>query len=141
MRLISFAIVLCLVVLSGVVLFGEEPKSRGALTSIEVGQNISETKDFLKTRDIAVSESGLALAQTDPDQAHLLCILDNQRAWAAIFYSKSTRRVTDISVIFFPEGRPSKSTQVSAPAKSIAIHADHSFAVEFPAPVTGKSKP
>jgi hypothetical protein len=133
---IFIALVSCLLVPSSLALLAQEPARQTASKAIKIGQEIADTQRLLRARGEPISEGGLALAQTDPDEAHLQCILDERSAFAAIFYSKSTKKVTHISVIFHPEGNPTKADRVWVPATGIVLHEDRSFAIEFPAPAT-----
>jgi hypothetical protein len=138
-QFIRIATCSCVVLLSGIA-HAQELSRQTATQSIEIGQNIADTHKLLRALNIPVSVNGLAMAQGDPDEDYLSFTLDKRFCFAVVFYSKSTKKVTELSVVFHPEGEPQKAGRVWMPAKKIVIREDHSYAVEFPAPVAVQQK-
>ena len=108
--------------------------------TIEIGQTIADAQGILRDHRVDFSEGGFALASTNDDESHFSCVLDKQNAYAAIFYSKSAKTVTGMSIVFFPTGNHAKSTEAWVPARSITLEDDGSYAVHFLPPVKPQQK-
>ncbi len=89
--------------------------------------------------DFAVDEPPLAL--TNDDLANLSFTLDEDHTRACVFFSKSSKAVTGISLVFFPsENQPGKLYQSALQAKSVRFNADRSYTVHFAPPMTDQQR-
>jgi hypothetical protein len=106
---------------------------------IAIGQSISQSQEILRNQKIKFVEGGLALIKVE-DQDNLLCFIDDNSTWVAIFYSLSKKTVTHISPIVFPsKAGHNKRDECWLSAKSIKFEEDGSYAIHFLPPV--KEKP
>ena len=104
----------------------KEPKS-----VIEVGGSILAAEDILRKSQIDFHEGGLALTNVNADTGFLTCFIDEQRMTAALFYSKSTKKITSIDVIFFPQLRHTKLEEIWADAKSLTLGEHGGYSIQF----------
>jgi len=105
--------------------------------TIAIGQSLDDAMDILRGRGIEFGENGFSFAMTDQDLSHLHFTLDPNHTSVALFYSKSRRTVTGLSMFFIPSrlnGAKSKQSQVSAQA--IFLYPDGTYAVRFTKPLT-----
>ncbi len=121
------AIALCALLFLGKTISAQEEKQ----TAIQVGGSILAAQDILRKSRTEFQEGGLALTTRDEDVGFLLCIVDKHRTWVALFYSKSTKRITSIEAIFFPQQRHTRTQEIWTRAKSLTLGDDGSYSLQF----------
>ena len=105
--------------------------------TIAIGQTLDAAMDILRRRGIEFGEGGFSFAMRDPDASNLHFTLDPNHTRVALFYSKSRRTVTGVSMFFFPSRLGhAKSTESQVPAQAIFLYPDGNYAVRFTKPPT-----
>jgi hypothetical protein len=89
---------------------GEESQQRagrapeGQALKIEIGQRVDDVQKALRERGVETGP-GFAISSKNEDDAHFAYFFDEELFSAAIFYSKSRRNITGISIVVRPKGR------------------------------------
>lgn len=103
---------------------------------IFLGQQVDDSLQVLRKRQIAFDEGGMAISQ-DENSSYYSFTLDLDHTRVCFFYSKSSREVSKISMIFFPHRKNQvKSVQAWIDAKEVAIQPDGAYIVHFSKPAT-----
>jgi hypothetical protein len=98
--------------------------------TIEVGQLLSDALAVLRAREIEWHEGGFAEIRLNDDVGDLSFVVEKRRL-VRVFYSKSTKKISGISLVMYPDQRASKLTQVVCDAKSVRLEDDGSYLVHF----------
>ncbi len=113
------------------VLTGNVVAANANLDTIEIGQSITDVLAVLHHHGIKSNEGSLQLTGGDNDTVDVYFVLDNKNTSVAVFYSKSNKKVTGITLIFHPNGLPQKLYQSWLEAKGIKLEKDRSYSVHF----------
>jgi hypothetical protein len=109
----------------------QELSAQASTCTIAIGQEISKAEQVLRDRGISFSVDSLAIVSSCKDGAHLSFSLDSKQAFAVVFYSRVERTISSISLVFYPEGKPQKSSRSWLEASSVTLEDDGSYSVRF----------
>jgi hypothetical protein len=114
--------------------FGTAKSDSHASYRISLGQPIEDVLQSLRRRKLELAEGTLATV-LDECNSYYTLTLDENHAFACLFYSKASRKVSRISICFYPHRNMQQKTYRSwLQANSLRIHADRSYSVDFAKP-------
>lgn len=101
---------------------------------IFVEQQVEQALQVLRSRNIGFNEGGMAMV-IDEDTSYFTFTLDENHAFACLLYSKSSGKVSRISMCFFPHRElVQKMYRSWLDAEELRIHPDGGYTVHFAKP-------
>ncbi len=114
----------------------KNPEIVRQINQIEIGTSIKEVKSRLKARAIQFSGDNLARIMKDPDDAYLSFTVDPEYSFAVVDYSRRSQKVTRLTLVIYPPGRPQKAYRSWLPLRNLQWFDDGSYAIHFEKPLS-----
>ena len=103
---------------------------------IRIGDKIEAARKTLDDFGKKNSVGGFAFRKGPEDIENIFIQLDPNHMNACAWYSKSTGKITRLSIVCFPGRRSARVTHVWIPVKAIKLKADGTHDVTFQKPLT-----
>lgn len=104
---------------------------------ITVGKSLLDAQKALRLRNIDFHEGGFAFGRRDPDRSNLFFKLDDNHTWGCAFFSRSSQKITGISLVFFPSKTSHRKVNESwLRVQRVSLHDDKSYTAHFLPPTT-----
>jgi hypothetical protein len=99
------------------------------------GQSIAAAADILRRRGIEFWEGFGEVIVSDSDLSCLNFKLDADHTYVELYFSKSRRTVSGLTLVFYPSRLAhSKTTESNISAQSLFLYPDSTYAVHFSKP-------
>ena len=103
---------------------------------IRVGDSIEDARKILDSFDKHNSVGGFAFVKRPDDVENIFIQLDPNHMNACAWYSKSTQKITRLSIVCFPNRRSGKMTHSWIPVEFLEFSDDGTHNVQFLKPLT-----
>jgi hypothetical protein len=99
--------------------------------SVRVGDDLVKSVANLRKAKAEVDNRVYAFTKMDDDVGYKTCVLDKERAFVVLFYSKSTGKITSLSAVVIPAQRHGKLDEIWTDANSFTIGERGAYSIEF----------
>jgi hypothetical protein len=113
----------------------QEPKGQPA---IRVGGSIKAATEAFRKAGKEFHPGGMSILKLPDDEDYYCCTLDEEHAFIAVFFSKSSEKITSIAARLFQQKKRATGTDVWIDAKNVTLHEDGSYSIHF---LPAKKKP
>lgn len=110
-------------------------------TLIYVGQEVAAAETIMREKKIDYGSGRRAIFMHDKDSDEYSFGIDQQRSASAIYFSKTTKKITGLEAEFFPARDQShKINQAHRSLQAVRFNQDGSYEMRFSAPLTDEER-
>lgn len=101
-----------------------------------IGDNIEDAREILDAFGKNNHIGGFAFAKGPEDIENIFIQLDADNMNGCVWYSKSSKKITRLSIVCFPNRRSGRTSHSWIPIESIELSEDGTYTVKFQKPLT-----